>query len=408
MAVGFNIIDEDDVSSQKTSELGFDIIDDTLPSKTLIKVIGVGGAGGNAINHMIESGARGVEFVCANTDSQALKQSKAETKIALGTSGLGAGARPEQGRAAAEQARESIRHALQGAQMVFITAGMGGGTGTGAAPVVAEIAKELGILTVGIVTKPFAFEGAKRMETAEEGIKALTEHVHSLVVVLNEKLYEIMGDDATLEECFKEADNVLNNACAGIAEIINIQGNVNVDFEDVKTIMGEYGQAMMGTATASGPNRAETAAREAIACPLLEGVNLNGARGILINVTANRSNLKMSEVRKINDIINSYADRNAMIISGTAYDESMGDSVRVTVVATGLGRALQLVEDEVSEQQATQAVATGTDGVTLFTPSTEQMASIDIRGGRAFGRGRPFAADRNERDVPAYLRKQAN
>lgn len=408
MSVGFNFVDEEVTSSAQTkgSNLGFDLVDDEQPSKTLIKVVGIGGAGGNAINHMIAAGVRGVDFICANTDAQALAQSKAETVIALGTSGLGAGARPEQGRAAAEQAREKIRAALQGAQMVFITAGMGGGTGTGAAPVVAEIAKELGILTVGVVTKPFAYEGKKRMDIAEEGVAELEKHVHSLVVVLNEKLIDILGDDATYEDCFKEADNVLHNACAGIAEIINVQGNVNVDFEDVKTVMGEYGQAMMGTAVASGENRAEKAAQAAIACPLLEGVNLNGARGVLINVTSSK-NIKMSEIRKINEIIGSYADKNAMIISGNAYDESMGDKVRVTVVATGLGNKLELVD---SEGEA-DVVATGTDdAVPFFNPgnlqSEQQPASIGIRSVRGIIRSRTF--DTSEREVPAFIRRQAN
>ncbi len=411
MSVGFNFIDDDVTSSQAqvksgSVNLGFDLVDEDQPSKTLIKVVGVGGAGGNAINHMIESGMKGVDFICANTDAQALKQSKAPTLIALGISGLGAGARPEQGRVAAEQARENIRAALQGAQMVFITAGMGGGTGTGAAPVVAEIAKELGILTVGIVTKPFSYEGKKRMDIAEEGVAELSKHVHSLVVVLNEKLFELLGEDATYEDCFREADNVLNNACAGIAEIINVQGNVNVDFEDVKTIMGEYGQAMMGTAVASGPNRAEDAAKAAIACPLLEGVSLNGARGVLINVTSSKS-IKMSEIRKINEIIASYADKDAMIIAGNAYDESMGDRVRVTVVATGLGRNLELV----AEAEPEAVVATGTDGVPLFTPErSESLAAINIRsnGVRGGFGARARSIDSTNRDVPAYLRKQAN
>ncbi|NOL49231.1 cell division protein FtsZ [Pelistega europaea] len=408
MSAGFNFIDEDSTSStqQNSSGLGFGLIDDEQPSKTLIKVVGVGGAGGNAVNHMIDAGVRGVDFICANTDAQALAQSKAETVIPLGTTGLGAGARPEQGRVAAEQAREKIRSALQGAQMVFITAGMGGGTGTGAAPVVAEVAKELGILTVGIVTKPFAYEGKKRMTIAEEGVAELSKHVHSLVVVLNEKLIEILGEDATYEECFKEADNVLHNACAGIAEIINVQGNVNVDFEDVKTVMGEYGQAMMGTAVASGENRAVEAAKAAIACPLLEGVSLNGARGVLINVTASK-NIKMSEIRKINEIIASYADKDAMIISGNAYDESMGDRVRVTVVATGLGRNLELVKSEETEEVR----ATGTDGMALFTPDRQDaLAAIGIRGGirGRGGRSLGLGGEGSEREVPAYLRKQAN
>lgn len=409
MPVGFNFIDEGNTSSlqQKGSNLGFNIVDDSQPSKTLIKVVGVGGAGGNAINHMIASGVKGVDFICANTDAQALKQSKAETQIALGKSGLGAGARPEQGRAAAEMAREQIRSALQGAQMVFITAGMGGGTGTGAAPVVAEIAKELGILTVGIVTKPFDFEGRKRMLIAEEGVTELSKHVHSLVVVLNQKLIEIMGEEATYEDCFKEADSVLNNACAGIAEIINVQGNVNVDFEDVKTIMGEYGQAMMGTATASGENRAVKAAEEAIACPLLEGVSLNGARGVLINVTSSRS-IKMSEIKKINEIITSYADKDAMVIIGNAYDDSMGDRIRVTVVATGLGRNLELVHS--AEETQAPAVATGTDGIPLFNGlNSKENSSIGSIRIRMTGRSRSLGSGSDDdRDIPAYLRRQAN
>lgn len=408
MTVSFNIIEEGTTSSAqvKNSNLGFDLVDENQPSKTLIKVIGIGGAGGNAINHMIQSGVRGVDFICANTDAQSLSQSKAEIQIPLGKTGLGAGARPEQGRAAAEVARESIRTALQGAQMVFITAGMGGGTGTGAAPVVAEIAKELGILTVGIVTKPFAFEGKKRMDIAEEGVAELSKHVHSLVVVLNEKLYEIMGEEATFEDCFKKADDVLNNACAGIAEIINVRGNVNVDFEDVKTVMGEYGQAMMGTAVAAGPDRATKAAESAIACPLLEGVNLNGARGVLINITSTKA-IKMSEIKKINDIITSYADTNAMVITGNAYDDSMGDDIRVTVVATGLGRNLELVH---SDDQGEQALGTGTDGVALFNHESIQnkgMGHITINRGDRLVRSTSFG-DSAERDVPAYLRRQAN
>lgn len=410
MSVGFNFIDDDVTSSQaqvKSSSvnLGFDLVDDDQPSKTLIKVVGVGGAGGNAVNRMIESGMKGMDFICANTDAQALKQSKAPTLIALGTSGLGAGARPEQGRVAAEQARENIRTALQGAQMVFITAGMGGGTGTGAAPVVAEIAKELGILTVGIVTKPFSYEGKKRMDIAEEGVAELSKHVHSLVVVLNEKLLEALGEDATYDDCFREADNVLLSACASIAEIINLQGQVNLDFEDVKTIMGEYGRSLMGTAVASGPNRAEEAAKAAIACPLLEGVSLNGARALLINITSTKSSLTMGEVSKINKVISSYADKDAMVISGNAYDETMGDRIRVTVVATGLGRNLELVAEP------EELVATGTDGVPLFTPDRqESLAAINIRsnGVRVGNFSRSRTIDSTNRDVPAYLRKQAN
>ncbi|AGF47118.1 cell division protein FtsZ [Candidatus Kinetoplastibacterium desouzaii TCC079E] len=312
----------------------FEILDNSSKG-TIIKVIGVGGAGGNAVAHMINSGVKGVDFICANTDSQALAATNAPVQIRLGNTGLGAGAKPEQGKAHAETAKEEIRSALTGSHMVFITAGMGGGTGTGASPIVAEIAKELGILTVGIVTKPFLFEGSKRLRLAEEGILELSKHVHSLIVILNENLYKFMDEEATQEDCFKSADSVLHNACSGIAEIINVEGNVNVDFEDVRTIMGEHGQAMMGTATASGIDRAKIAAEQAIACPLLEGIDLNGARGLLVNITSSRS-LKMRETREIMEIVRSYASEDATVIFGNAYDDSMGDDLRVTVVATGL------------------------------------------------------------------------
>lgn len=389
--------------------MNFEMLD-TSANGTVIKVVGVGGAGGNAVAHMIRSGVSGVDFICANTDSQALATSEAPVQIRLGRTGLGAGARPEQGRASAETAREEIRSALTGANMVFITAGMGGGTGTGAGPVVAEVAKELGILTVGVVTKPFAFEGGKRMKMAEEGISELSKHVHSLIVVLNENLYDLMEDDATQDDCFKAADDVLHNACAGIAEIINVEGNVNVDFEDVKTIMGEQGQAMMGTSIAAGADRARVAAERAIACPLLEGVDLHGARGMLVNITASRT-LKMRETREIMDTIRSYAADDATIVFGTAYDESMGENLRVTVVATGLGRAgaqrPQLV------QNAAEDLRTGTD-------------NMPVSGGYDFGNADVPAVIRNPRsqasaqvraletagmdhfDIPAFLRKQAD
>lgn len=316
----------------------FEILDSNSKG-TIIKVIGVGGAGGNAVAHMIRSGVKGVDFICANTDAQALAATNSPVQISLGHTGLGAGAKPEQGRSYAETAREEIRLALSGAHMVFITAGMGGGTGTGASPIVAEIAKDLGILTVGVVTKPFSFEGNKRLRVAEEGIAELAKHVHSLIVILNENLYSLMDEDSTQEDCFKSADSVLNNACAGIAEIINVEGNVNVDFEDVRTIMGEPGQAVMGTAITNGKDRAKLAAEQAIACPLLEGIDLNGARGLLVNITSSRS-LKMRETREIMETIRGYASEDATVIFGNAYDDSMGDDLRVTVVATGLGKSL--------------------------------------------------------------------
>ncbi len=388
--------------------MNFEMLD-TSRNGTVIKVVGVGGAGGNAVAHMIHSGVQGVEFICANTDAQALVTSEAPVQIRLGRTGLGAGAKPDQGRSAAEMAREEIRAALNGAHMVFITAGMGGGTGTGAGPVVAEVAKELGILTVGVVTKPFVFEGAKRMRLAEEGIRELSRHVHSLVVVLNENLYELMDDDATQEDCFQAADDVLHNACAGIAEIINVEGNVNVDFEDVKTIMGEQGQAMMGTAISGGADRARIAAEQAIACPLLEGVDLHGARGILVNITASRS-LKMRETREIMDTIRSYASEDATVIFGTAYDESMGENLRVTVVATGLGASVnrpQLVSTNVEAQR------TGTDNQPMHIShdfSGTDVPSV-IRNPRVNASAQVRAlegAGMDHFDIPAFLRKQAD
>lgn len=388
--------------------MNFEMLD-TSTNGTVIKVVGVGGAGGNAVAHMIRSGVSGVDFICANTDAQALATTEAPVQIRLGRTGLGAGARPEQGRAAAETAREEIRSALTGAHMVFITAGMGGGTGTGAGPVVAEVAKELGILTVGVVTKPFGFEGNKRLKMAEEGITELSKHVHSLIVVLNENLYDLMDDDATQEDCFKSADDVLHNACAGIAEIINVEGNVNVDFEDVKTIMGEQGQAMMGTSIAAGADRARVAAERAIACPLLEGVDLHGARGMLVNITASRT-LKMRETREIMDTIRSYAADDATIVFGTAYDESMGENLRVTVVATGLGRPAASRPQLVSNNQ--EALRTGTDD---YAAGSYDFSNSDVPAVIRNPRGQASAqvraletAGMDHFDIPAFLRKQAD
>lgn len=412
--------------------MNFEMLDNDTKG-TIIKVVGVGGAGGNAVAHMIRRGVQGVDFICANTDAQALASTGAPVQIQLGRTGLGAGAKPEAGRSSADEARERIRDALTGANMVFITAGMGGGTGTGAAPIVAEIAKELGILTVAVVTKPFMFEGSKRQRIAEDGIDQLAQNVHSLIVVLNEKLTDVMGDDATQEECFKCADDVLHNACAGIAEIINVEGNVNVDFEDVKTIMSEQGKAMMGTAVTSGVDRARIAAEQAIACPLLEGIDLNGARGVLVNITASRS-LKMRETREIMDTIRGYAAEDSTVIFGVSYDDAMGENLRVTVVATGLGRIKskpQLVPN--------MLLKTGTDNFSMGNAigqmnTASQSLSGSMLGGRAstgLGSGQYDAYDtptvfRNPResamsrvqalessgmdhlDIPAFLRKQAD
>jgi cell division protein FtsZ len=376
---------------------------------TVIKVVGVGGAGGNAVAHMIKSGVQGVDFICCNTDAQALVTTGAPVQVRLGRTGLGAGAKPEQGRAAAETAREEIRGALMGANMVFITAGMGGGTGTGAAPIVAEVAKELGILTVGVVTKPFEFEGNRRQKMSEDGIAELSKHVHSLIVVLNEKLYGLMDDEATQDDCFKAADDVLHNACAGIAEIINVEGNVNVDFEDVKTIMGEQGQAMMGTATSRGETRALDAAKEAVACPLLEGIDLNGARGVLVNITASRS-LKMKETREIMNHIRSFAAEDATVIFGTAYDEAMGDDLRVTVVATGLGRTVAK-PTLVHNTDRQEARRTGTDDYAMPLESADSRVPSVMRNPRSQASAQVRALETSgmeHYDIPAFLRRQAD
>lgn len=301
-------------------------------TNTVIKVVGVGGAGGNALNTMVTKLTDcQVEFIAANTDRQALTRSLASEKISLGRTGLGAGARPEVGFQAANDAREEIAEKLRGADMVFITAGMGGGTGTGASPVIAEVAQELGILTVAVVTKPFSFEGGKRMRNAELGLNQLKNRVHSLIVILNDKLEEELGEDATMRECFEKADEVLFNACAGIAELIQKVGQINLDFEDVRTVMGTRGTAMMGSGEAEGPDRAVTAASMAVTCPLLEGVELRGAKGLLVNITA-QEGIRMSEVRSAMETIKNYADSDALIVFGTVYDDSMGDKVRVTVI----------------------------------------------------------------------------
>ena len=377
---------------------------------TVIKVIGIGGAGGNAVDHMIREGVMGVEFLAANTDAQALKRSVAHKKIRLGKSGLGAGAKPESGRQAAVDEREQIAESLKGAHMVFITAGMGGGTGTGAGPIVAEVARELGILTVAVVTKPFGFEG-KRLKVAEEGIAELQKHVDSLIVILNDKLMDVLGDDVSMDEAFKAADNVLRNAVGGIAEIINFPGLVNVDFEDVRTVMGEMGMAMMGSANAAGVDRARIAAEQAVASPLLEGINLSGAKGVLVNITSTRG-LKMKEVNEVMNTVRAFAADDAHIIFGAVYDEGMGEDIRVTVVATGLGQAqarrnsFEVINTPVMHQ------ANGTHG------GFAHHANIDyghldaipavVRKGRSATVEALANSGVDRYDIPAFLRKQAD
>ena len=331
---------------------------------TRIKVVGVGGGGGNAVEHMISQGVQGVEFVCANTDAQALNRSSAHQLIQLGENGLGAGGKPEKGKCAAEEAEARVRASLEGAHMVFITAGMGGGTGTGAAPIVARVAKEMGILTVGVVTKPFDFEGPRRMKQADIGTTELEANVDSLIVVLNEKLLEVLGDDVTQDQAFAHANDVLKNAVGGISDIIHMHGLVNVDFEDVKTVMSEPGKAMMGTATAGGPDRANKAAELAVACPLLEGIDLSGAKGVLVLITAAKGSLKLSESKLAMNTIRAYASPDAHVIYGTAYDDELGDDIRVTVVATGLSR-----QGVRRHAPPLQVLRTGTDNVPFNVPT---------------------------------------
>ncbi|MFH1603461.1 MAG: cell division protein FtsZ [Pseudomonadota bacterium] len=372
---------------------------------TVIKVVGVGGAGGNAVDHMIRNTVQGVEFIAMNTDSQALAHGQAKCQIQLGVSGLGAGARPEAGRAAAMEARDQIEEALQGAHMVFITAGMGGGTGTGAAPLVAEVAKQLGVLTVAVVTKPFSFEGVKRMQAAEGGIDELAQNVDSVIVILNEKLEEVLGGDVSMEEAFSAADNVLKNAVAGISEIINIRGLINVDFQDVKTVMHEQGMAMMGSATSSGMDRARIAAEQAVACPLLEGVNLSGARGVLVNITAAKSELKLRETKEVMETIRSFAAEDATVILGAVYDEDMGDDLRVTVVATGLGQPASI-----RQTKPQLVVRNGTDNVPVTGIDYNTMESMPavIRKNRASTIEALKQNGMDNYDIPAFLRKQAD
>ncbi|MBP7606198.1 MAG: cell division protein FtsZ [Giesbergeria sp.] len=396
---------------------------------TQIKVIGVGGGGSNAVEHMIGRAVQGVEFISANTDAQALTRSSAHRVIQLGQSGLGAGSKPDKGREAAEAAVEDIRNAIQGAHMLFITAGMGGGTGTGAAPVIARLAKEMGILTVGVVTKPFEWEGGRRMTNADAGLSELEANVDSLIVVLNEKLLDVLGDDITQDEAFAHANDVLKNAVGGIAEIINDYGQVNVDFEDVRTVMGEPGKAMMGTATASGPDRARIAAEQAIACPLLEGIDLSGAKSVLVLVTASRSSLKLAESRLAMNTINAYACKDAHTIFGAAYDESLGEDIRVTVIATGLSRQNARRQ---SMQVLQGGLRTGTDNL-VYSGSVGMGTGHGLGHGMASGSGqsdygnmavpsvwrtnRTHAAARvdalssggmDDLEIPAFLRKQAD
>jgi cell division protein FtsZ len=380
---------------------------------TVIKVVGVGGAGGNAVEHMIREGVGGVEFICCNTDAQALKKSTAHVKLQLGP-GLGAGGKPEKARELAVLDRARIAEALTGAHMVFITAGMGGGTGTGAGPIVAEVARELGILTVAVVTKPFEYEG-KRKRLAEEGVAELARHVDSLIIILNEKLEEVLGDEVSMLEAFQAADNVLRNAVGGIAEIINVPGLVNVDFEDVRTVMGEMGKAMMGSAVAAGVDRARVAAEEAVASPLLEGIELSGARGVLVNITAS-STLGLKEYKEVMNTIRQYTAPEATVICGAVFDESMEDQLRVTVVATGLGGVVvrEAVKPRMSVVE-TVGLRTGTDNLPVYDAGIGSvqidLSSVTSTRGSAPRNAQAdamAASGVDKYDIPAFLRRQSD
>ena len=396
----------------------FELVDN-IPASPVIKVIGVGGGGGNAVNHMVKSNIEGVEFICANTDAQALKSIGARTILQLGTAvtkGLGAGANPEVGRQAALEDRERIAEVLQGTNMVFITTGMGGGTGTGAAPIIAEVAKEMGILTVAVVTRPFPFEGRKRMQIADEGIRLLSESVDSLITIPNEKLLTILGKDASLLSAFAKADDVLAGAVRGISDIIKRPGMINVDFADVRTVMSEMGMAMMGTGCASGPNRAREATEAAIRNPLLEDVNLQGARGILVNITAG-PDLSLGEYSDVGSIIEAFASEHAMVKVGTVIDPDMRDELHVTVVATGLGakieKPVKVIDNTVHTSMASQPQQQA--------PARQEAPAVNYRdldrptvmrnqaqAGAATAAKMNPQDDLDYLDIPAFLRRQAD
>lgn len=398
----------------------FELIERMAPN-AVIKVIGVGGGGGNAVSHMVNAQIEGVEFVCANTDAQALKSSGAKHTLQLGgnvTKGLGAGANPEVGRQAALEDRERIVELLQGADMAFITCGMGGGTGTGAAPVVAQLAKEMGILTVAVVTKPFPFEGRRRMQVALKGIEDLTQHVDSLITVPNEKLLTVLGRDVTLLSAFKQANDVLLGAVQGIADLITRPGLINVDFADVRTVMAEMGMAMMGSGTARGDDRAVAAAEAAINNPLLEDINLAGACGILVNVTAG-NNLTMREFDDIGQVIHEFASEDATVVIGTALDPELQDEIRVTVVATGLNAnaARQPVRTErepiMAPRPPMRVVRNATTGEIDYASSGGMAAPARVPSAvraQAPSEHASSVADTqiDYLDIPAFLRRQAD
>ena len=381
----------------------FELVDAYSQSSAVIRVIGIGGGGGNAVEHMLTSNIEGVDFVCANTDAQALSKSSVRTALQLGnsvTKGLGAGADPDVGRQAALEDRDRIVDLLDGSDMIFITAGMGGGTGTGASPIVAQLAKELGVLTVAVVTKPFPFELKRRMKIAEDGIAELGQYVDSLITVPNEKLLSVLGGGVSLQDAFRAANDVLHGAVQGIAELITRPGMINVDFADVRTVMSEKGRAMMGSGRAVGEDRARKAAEAAIACPLLEDVNLSGARGILVNVTAG-PDLGMDEFAEVGEAIGEFASENALVVVGTTLDEEVKDELRVTVVATGLGQDTVRMERDM--RLVAQAAGSDVDYKRFDMPTVirkqpakdkEPIADVDM--------------DSEYLDIPAFLRRQAD
>ena len=393
----------------------FEIIDQPTENGAVIRVIGVGGCGGNAVEHMIARGLLDVEFICANTDAQALKRSTARVQVQLGTAltrGLGAGARPEIGRDAAMEDRDRIAEMIEGSDMLFITAGMGGGTGTGAAPVIADIAKSMNILTVAVVTRPFKLEGGKRMKVAQIGIDELGKRVDSLIIIPNDKLMEVLGDDISMLDAYAAANDVLHGAVSGIAEVINNPGLVNVDFADVRTVMGEVGMAMMGSAMAAGADRARQAAEQAVRSPLLEDVNLAGARGVLVNVTAS-SGLRMREYQEVMTTIKEFTADDALVIVGTVIDDAMDDRLRVTMIATGLGgaqtaRREQKAPNMTLVEQPQILARTGTDGVGLSVDIID-YGNLDAPAViRKRERGVPAPSAFDTTEIPAFLRKQAD
>jgi cell division protein FtsZ len=386
------------------------VLADTENQGAVIKVVGVGGGGGNAVSHMVSSGIEGVDFVCINTDAQALKHSKVKSSLQIGsniTKGLGAGADPEVGRQAAMEDRDRIVELVDGSDMIFITAGMGGGTGTGAAPVVAQVAKELGILTVAVVTKPFEMEGGKRHALADQGIGELGKYVDSLITIPNQKLLTVLGGDTTLLDAFRSANQVLQGAVQGIAELITRPGLINVDFADVRTVMAETGMAMMGSGAATGENRARVAAEAAISSPLLEDINLSGAHGLLINVTAGMD-LRTSEFHVVGDTIKQHASEDATVVVGYVIDPEMTDQIRVTVVATGIGRPAAARPMPQTTQPRVELVNNGRGTRRPVEGYGELNTPAYQRRARAVGDDVRADSDESYLDIPAFLRRQAD